>query len=55
MTMNEHCIIVGAGHGGVQAAASLRQEAYQGRITLVSRLGEGSTFTLFLPCNPRTR
>ncbi|MFZ5673748.1 MAG: NAD(P)/FAD-dependent oxidoreductase [Pseudomonadota bacterium] len=34
--MNEHCIIVGAGHGGVQAAASLRQEAYQGRITLVS-------------------
>jgi len=36
MTMHEHCIIVGAGHGGVQAAASLRQEAYQGRITLVS-------------------
>ena len=36
MTMQEHCIIIGAGHGGVQAAASLRQEAYQGRITLVS-------------------
>lgn len=36
MTMQEHCIIVGAGHGGVQAAVSLRQEAYQGRITLVS-------------------
>ncbi len=36
MTMPEHCIIVGAGHGGVQAAASLRQETYQGRITLVS-------------------
>lgn len=34
--MQEHCIITGAGHGGVQAAASLRQEAYQGRITLVS-------------------
>ncbi|HTN95837.1 MAG TPA: NAD(P)/FAD-dependent oxidoreductase, partial [Nordella sp.] len=36
MTMQDHCIIIGAGHGGVQAAASLRQEAYQGRITLVS-------------------
>lgn len=34
--MQEHCVIVGAGHGGVQLAASLRQEAYDGRITLVS-------------------
>jgi len=36
MTTQDHCIIIGAGHGGVQAAASLRQEAYQGRITLIS-------------------
>jgi 3-phenylpropionate/trans-cinnamate dioxygenase ferredoxin reductase subunit len=32
----EHAIIVGAGHGGAQAAASLREEGYQGRITLIS-------------------
>jgi 3-phenylpropionate/trans-cinnamate dioxygenase ferredoxin reductase component len=32
----EHVVIVGAGHGGAQAAASLREEGYEGRITLVS-------------------
>lgn len=36
MTTQDHCIIIGAGHGGVQAAASLRQETYQGRVTLIS-------------------
>ncbi|WP_040664593.1 FAD-dependent oxidoreductase [Nitratireductor aquibiodomus] len=34
--MDEHIIIIGAGHGGVQAAASLREEGYEGRLTLVS-------------------
>jgi 3-phenylpropionate/trans-cinnamate dioxygenase ferredoxin reductase subunit len=29
-------VIVGAGHGGVQAAASLREEGYEGPISLVS-------------------
>src|SRR5262249_53308578 len=29
-------VIVGAGHAGVQAAASLRDEGYQGRIVLLS-------------------
>jgi 3-phenylpropionate/trans-cinnamate dioxygenase ferredoxin reductase subunit len=29
-------VIVGAGHGGVQAAASLREEGYGGAITLIS-------------------
>jgi 3-phenylpropionate/trans-cinnamate dioxygenase ferredoxin reductase component len=32
----EHVVIIGAGHGGAQAAASLREEGFQGRITLVS-------------------
>src|ERR1700722_12666354 len=32
----EHAVIIGAGHGGAQAAASLREEGFQGRITLVS-------------------
>ncbi|MFC5583550.1 NAD(P)/FAD-dependent oxidoreductase [Nitratireductor kimnyeongensis] len=34
--MDDHIIIIGAGHGGVQAAASLREEGYEGRLTLVS-------------------
>lgn len=34
--MVERCIIVGAGHGGSQAAISLRQEGYSGEIVLVS-------------------
>lgn len=34
--MREQCVIVGAGHAGSQAAASLRQEGYDGRILLVS-------------------
>src|ERR1700691_6029966 len=29
-------VIVGAGHAGVQAAASLREEGFEGAITLVS-------------------
>jgi 3-phenylpropionate/trans-cinnamate dioxygenase ferredoxin reductase component len=32
----ERIVIVGAGHGGVQAAASLREEGYQGEIALIS-------------------
>ena len=34
--MNEGIVIVGAGHGGAQAAASLREEGYQGPVTLLS-------------------
>ncbi|WP_024588171.1 FAD-dependent oxidoreductase [Aliihoeflea sp. 2WW] len=34
--MEDRVIIVGAGHGGSQAAASLRQEGYSGRIALVN-------------------
>lgn len=36
----DHCVILGAGHGGVQAALSLRQEGYCGRITLISEEAE---------------
>jgi 3-phenylpropionate/trans-cinnamate dioxygenase ferredoxin reductase component len=34
--MSEGVVIVGAGHGGSQAAVSLRQEGYDGPITLIS-------------------
>ncbi len=34
--MSEQCVIIGAGHGGSQAAASLRQDGYQDRIVLLS-------------------
>ncbi|MEP9387018.1 FAD-dependent oxidoreductase [Mesorhizobium sp. KR9-304] len=33
--MNNGVVIIGAGHGGVQAAASLREEGYEGRVTLI--------------------
>jgi 3-phenylpropionate/trans-cinnamate dioxygenase ferredoxin reductase subunit len=34
--MGNGVVIIGAGHGGVQAAASLREEGFDGRIALVS-------------------
>ncbi len=33
--MNNGVVIVGAGHAGVQAAASLREEGFSGPVTLV--------------------
>ena len=36
MTANENIVILGAGHAGVQLAASLRDEGYAGEIVLVS-------------------
>ncbi|MEW9835519.1 NAD(P)/FAD-dependent oxidoreductase [Mesorhizobium marinum] len=33
--MKNGVVIIGAGHGGVQAAASLREEGYDGRIVLI--------------------
>ncbi len=36
MSATGHVVIIGAGHGGVQAAASLREEGYVGQITLLS-------------------
>lgn len=35
-TLDGHIIIIGAGHAGVQAASSLREEGFDGRLTLVS-------------------
>jgi 3-phenylpropionate/trans-cinnamate dioxygenase ferredoxin reductase subunit len=34
--MINRCVIIGAGHGGSQAAVSLRQEGYEGEIVLIS-------------------
>lgn len=34
--MNRTCVIIGAGHAGSQAAISLRQEGYSGRILLIN-------------------
>ena len=33
--MSNGAVIIGAGHAGVQAAASLREEGYEGKVTLV--------------------
>ena len=38
--MTNAVVIIGAGHGGVQAAASLREEGYDGRIMLIGDEGE---------------
>jgi len=35
--MSAHCIIVGGGHGGAQLCASLREQGYDGKITMISR------------------
>ena len=35
LSTSEHCIIVGASHGGVTAAFALRKEGWQGSITLI--------------------
>lgn len=34
--MNRTCVIIGAGHAGSQAAISLRQEGYSGRLVLIN-------------------
>ncbi|HHY01741.1 MAG TPA: FAD-dependent oxidoreductase, partial [Paracoccus sp.] len=33
--MSEHVVIIGAGQGGLQVAASLRQDGFAGQITLI--------------------
>lgn len=38
--MKDGIVIIGAGHAGVQAAASLREEGYAGKLTLVSEENE---------------
>lgn len=35
--MSAHCIIIGGGHGGAQLCASLREQGYDGKITMISR------------------
>ena len=35
--MKKKVVIIGAGHGGIQAATSLREEGFEGTITLISR------------------
>ncbi len=36
MTQNEHFVIIGASHAGVQLAVSLRESGYLGRVSLIS-------------------
>jgi len=33
--MSEHCIIIGASHAAAQLASSLRQEGWEGKISIV--------------------
>ncbi|NBO96687.1 MAG: NAD(P)/FAD-dependent oxidoreductase, partial [Betaproteobacteria bacterium] len=33
--MSGHCVIIGAGHGAAQLCASLRQERWEGPVTLI--------------------
>ena len=35
--MTDHCIVIGGGHGGAQLCASLRQNGFGGKITMVSK------------------